>query len=127
MKRLSIVTAAVALFACADATWSFAAPTESARQAAPAAATATPKLPPLPANIKNRKRFIIGVKCDAPPFGYINVQGKNAGFDVEIARWFSRYAFGRDNRVTFECAPTAVRAASRADGRTGRRTLPDAA
>ena len=37
------------------------------------------------------------------------MQGKNAGFDVEIARWFSRYAFGRDNRVTFECAPTPTR------------------
>ena len=109
MKRLSIVTAAVALIALAVATWSIAAPAESAREVAPAAATATPKLPPLPANIKSRKRFIIGVKCDAPPFGYINVQGRNAGFDVEIARWFSRYAFGRDNRVTFECAPTAVR------------------
>jgi polar amino acid transport system substrate-binding protein len=29
--------------------------------------------------------------------------------DVEVARWFSRYAFGRDNRVTFECAPTPAR------------------
>ena len=109
MKRLSIVTAGVALIAAVVATWSLAAPAESVRQAGPAAATAAPKLPPLPANIKSRKRFIIGVKCDAPPFGYINVQGRNAGFDVEIARWFSRYAFGRDNRVTFECAPTAVR------------------
>ena len=37
-------------------------------------------------NIKQRKRWNIGVKCDAPPFGYINVQGRNAGFDVEIAK-----------------------------------------
>ena len=58
------------------------------------------KLPALPSNIKARKRFLIGVKCDAPPFGYINVRGENAGFDVEVARWFSRYAFGRPNRVT---------------------------
>jgi polar amino acid transport system substrate-binding protein len=109
MKRLSIVTAAVALLAAAVATWSLAAPAESAREAVPAAAAAKPKLPALPANIKARKRWIIGVKCDAPPFGYINVQGKNAGFDVEIAKWFSRYAFGRDSRVTFECAPTPTR------------------
>ena len=53
------------------------------------------KLPPLPADIKSRNRFIIGVKCDVPPFGYIDVQGKNAGFDVEVGRWFARYAFGR--------------------------------
>jgi polar amino acid transport system substrate-binding protein len=44
-----------------------------------------------------------------PPFGYINVRGQNAGFDVEIARWFSRYAFGRGDRVNFICAPTPTR------------------
>src|ERR687897_2068645 len=106
MKRLLIVTAALGLLAALAASWSLAAPTESARKAAPAA---TPKLPALPAEVKERKRWIVGVKCDAPPFGYINVQGQNAGFDVEIARWFSRYAFGRPNRVTFECAPTPTR------------------
>jgi polar amino acid transport system substrate-binding protein len=107
MKRLLIATAGVALLAALAATWSLAAPAESARQVSPAAEAAT--LPRLPANIRERGRFIIGVKCDAPPFGYINVQGRNAGFDVEVARWFARYAFGRENRVTFECAPTAVR------------------
>ena len=66
-------------------------------------------LPKLPANIKERQRFIVGVKCDAPPFGYIDVQGKNAGFDVEIAKWFARYAFGRETRVSYICAPTPAR------------------
>ena len=37
------------------------------------------------------------------------MQGKNAGFDVEIARWFARYAFGREQRVSFFCAPTPAR------------------
>ena len=66
-------------------------PRSDRAQRAPAAT----KLPPLPANIKSRNRWIIGVKCDVPPFGYIDVKGKNAGFDVEVARWFARYAFGR--------------------------------
>jgi len=66
-------------------------------------------LPALPPEVKARKRWIIGVKCDVPPFGYINVQGKNAGFDVEIGHWFARYAFGKSNRVGFTCAPTAAR------------------
>ena len=110
MKRVSIVTAAAALLAAVAATWSFAAPAESVRTTAPAAnAGKAATLPALPANIKERKRWIIGVKCDAPPFGYINVQGNNAGFDVEIAKWFSRYAFGRESRVTYLCAPTTVR------------------
>ena len=68
------------------------------------------RLPPLPSEVRDRKRWIIGVKCDSPPFGYIDVRGNNAGFDVDVARQFSRYAFGnRSNRVTFECAPTASR------------------
>ena len=49
------------------------------------------------------------MKCDAPPFGYINVQGQNAGFDVEIAKWFARFAFGRESRVSYICAPTPAR------------------
>jgi polar amino acid transport system substrate-binding protein len=109
MKRLSIAVVVAALAAAVIAAWALAAPSSSARHAVPAAKVAAPKLPALPANIKERKRWIIGVKCDAPPFGYIDVRGSNAGFDVEIARWFSRYAFGRENRVTFTCAPTATR------------------
>jgi polar amino acid transport system substrate-binding protein len=69
-------------------------------------------LPPLPAEVRQRKRWNIAVKCDSPPFGYIDVQGRNAGFDVEIARWFSRFAFGRSNRVSFTCITTPAREAS---------------
>src|SRR6266540_7069587 len=105
MKRLIGAAAAAAFLATAFAAWSVAAPTGAA---VPSAAAAT-KLPPLPANIKARKRWIVGVKCDAPPFGYINVKGQNAGFDVEIAHWFARFAFGRANRVSFICAPTPSR------------------
>ncbi len=53
-----------------------------------------PVLPKLPAEIAARKRLIVGVKCDTPPFGYLDVRGKNAGVDVEIAKQFARYAFG---------------------------------
>jgi polar amino acid transport system substrate-binding protein len=93
MKRLVMAVVAVAIAAAAFAAWGLAAPTGSATTAAPTAKK--PKLPPLPAEVKARKRWVVGVKCDAPPFGYINVQGKNAGFDVEVARWFSRYDFSR--------------------------------
>jgi polar amino acid transport system substrate-binding protein len=66
-------------------------------------------LPGLPAEVRSRGRWVIGVKCDSPPFGYINVRGDNAGFDIDIARQFARYAFGNASRVNFECAPTASR------------------
>jgi polar amino acid transport system substrate-binding protein len=105
MKRLLVVVATLGLAAAALTAWSAAAPSApDARQAA-----AKTKLPPLPANIKARGRWNIGVKCDVPPFGYINVKGQNAGFDVEIAHWFARYAFGKASRVNFTCAPTPAR------------------
>ena len=74
----------------------------SARETEPYAAEQA-KLPPLPAEVKERKRWNIAVKCDTPPFGYIGARSQHAGFDVEIARWFARFAFGKSNRVTFTC------------------------
>ena len=41
--------------------------------------------------------------------GYIDVRGHKQGFDIEIAKWFARYAFGKANRVSFVCAPTPAR------------------
>lgn len=91
--------------------------------AQPAATTGTEQaeaaqaLPPLPAEVRARKRWNIAVKCDSPPFGYIDVQGRHAGFDVEIARWFARFAFGRANRVSFTCITTPAREAALQTGR----------
>ncbi len=106
MKRILLATAGVAVVAVFAATIGFAQPTATTGAAS---AEATAPLPKLPADIASRKRFIIGVKCDTPPFGYTDVRGKNAGVDVEIAKWFARYAFGREQRLTFVCAPTATR------------------
>jgi polar amino acid transport system substrate-binding protein len=114
MKRKAIVLAALAVLGAAVAAWG-SAPAGSKTALSPAPAqkpqqkAAKPKLPPLPAAVRQRKRWIVGVKCDSPPFGYIDIRGQNAGFDVDIARAFSRFAFGRTNRVSFECAPTAAR------------------
>src|SRR5215210_4097181 len=105
MKRMLFATLGVALIAVFAATLGLA---QRSSTTGPTRAEAT-KLPPLPAAVKSRNRFIVGVKCDVPPFGYTDVKGKNQGFDVEIGRWFARYAFGRAQRVTFVCAPTALR------------------
>ena len=111
MKRLIAVTAVLALAAAVVTALGVAATSAGTGPEAVSAPTAkqAARLPALPANIRQRKRWLIGVKCDAPPFGYINVRGQNAGFDVEIARWFARYAFGRPTRVSFICAPTPAR------------------
>ena len=104
MRRVSIVVLASALAGVMLATWGGAA---SAREAGPSASAQ--KLPPLPANIKSRGFFNIAVKCDSPPFGYIDVRGRNAGFDVEIARRFAAFAFGKRNRARLSCVTTPAR------------------
>jgi polar amino acid transport system substrate-binding protein len=112
MKRILLATMGVAVLAVAAATVGLAQPAEQS-----GATRAEATLPKLPADIAARKRFIVGVKCDTPPFGYLDVRGKNAGVDVEIAKWFARYAFGREQRLTFVCAPTAVREPLLTNGR----------
>jgi polar amino acid transport system substrate-binding protein len=115
MKRIILATAAMAVLAVVAATMGSAQPTATTGPAEVEAANVT--LPKLPADIANRKRFIVGVKCDTPPFGYLDVRGKNAGVDVEIAKWFARYAFGREQRLSFVCAPTALREPLLTNGR----------
>ena len=106
-KMLVLAVLGVALVAAVAATMGSAQTTAATGTAQ--AAKAARALPPLPAEVRQRKRWNIGVKCDSPPFGYIDVTGKNAGFDIEIAKWFSRFAFGRSNRVTFTCVTTPAR------------------
>jgi polar amino acid transport system substrate-binding protein len=120
MKRILLATAGVAVVAVFAATIGAAQPAETdgvAQAEATQTTQGTQALPPLPAEVRQRKRWNIAVKCDSPPFGYIDVQGKNAGFDVEIAKWFSRFAFGRANRVTFSCITTPAREAALQTGR----------
>jgi polar amino acid transport system substrate-binding protein len=116
MRRLVIVIAITALAGAALAAWGGVA---LAGESGPNVALATDQagLPPLPADIKERKRLNIAVKCDSPPFGYIGARSQNAGFDVEIARWFSRYAFGKSNRVTYTCVTTPAREPALTTGR----------
>jgi polar amino acid transport system substrate-binding protein len=108
MRRLVVVLSATALAGVLLAAWGT---TASAREQGPSEATGAEqrRLPPLPAEIRSRGRFNIAIKCDSPPFGYIDYRGRNAGFDVEIARWFSRFAFGRSNRLNLTCVTTPAR------------------
>src|ERR671933_2027747 len=109
MKRLllasTLVAALVAAVVASGATIPAAHTPSAARQAKPK----KKRLPPLPAEVRSRHRWVIGVKCDFPPFGYITVQGKHAGYDVEVAQRFAQLAFGKKNRVNFVCVTTPSR------------------
>ena len=51
--------------------------------------------------IQERDQIIIGVKTDAPPFGYLDVNGKNIGFDIDLAKLITRRILGDENKVVF--------------------------
>ena len=119
MKRLTLAVLAAALVAASVAAFAGAGLQPAAAPSVePAAAEAKKKrLPRLPADIRRRGHIRVGVKCDAPPFGYIDIRQRNAGFDVDIARTFAGMAFGRTRAVRFECAPTPTREALITSGR----------
>ncbi len=51
----------------------------------------------------------IGVFSDKPPFGYLDAQGKNQGFDVEIAKHVAKDLLGDENKVEFVLTEAANR------------------
>ncbi len=106
MKKLALATVLTAFVAATIAAWGLAARTGTAQSGTAVQAATFPKLP---ANITSRHRFLIGVKCDFPPFGFIDVKGHNDGYDVQVARRFAELAFGKINRVSLTCVTTPSR------------------
>ncbi len=117
MKRLVVLTALIGLLTAAAATLGTAAPAGPAGPAAAGKLPAKPKLPALPAAVKSRGKWLIGVKCDTPPFGWQDTSGRNRGYDVEVARQFAKWAFGSASKVDFTCTTTASRIGTLTAGR----------
>jgi polar amino acid transport system substrate-binding protein len=124
MKRIALVAVAMVLVAAVFAAFGAASPGgDVARTAAPLAKpkpkkkVVKPKLPALPGAVKSRKRWEIGVKCDFPPFGFIDVRGNNDGYDVQVARRFAQLAFGNKSKVHFTCVTTPSRIPTLMSGR----------
>jgi polar amino acid transport system substrate-binding protein len=106
MKKFVIATVAAVLAAVVFTALSVAAPWGGS---AKAKADVASRLPALPTEVKQRGRWKIGVKCDFPPFGYINRQNKIAGYDVDVARRFAELAFGKRTRISLTCVTTPSR------------------
>jgi polar amino acid transport system substrate-binding protein len=106
VKNFVIATVVAVLAAVVFTALSVAAPWSGSAKAKADAATA---LPALPTEVKQRGRWKIGVKCDFPPFGYINRQNKIAGYDVDVARRFAELAFGKRTRISLTCVTTPSR------------------
>src|SRR4029453_7322785 len=108
MKRLIGVTILVGALIAAVAAQGSAVPSRSAGPAV-TRLPPKPKLPALPAAVKSRGKWQIGVKCDTPPFGWQDTSGRNRGYDVEVARQFAQWAFGSRAKVDLTCVTTASR------------------
>src|SRR3954453_8008596 len=113
MRRITVVAASLLLAAAVFTELGMSSPDgQLVRAAAPLAKPkkpAKPKLPPLPSAVKSRKHWEIGVKCDFPPFGFIDVRGHNDGYAVRGAKRFGQLGFGSKKKVNFPCVPPPSR------------------
>lgn len=61
--------------------------------------------------IKKRGTIKIGVFSDKAPFGYVDSDGKNQGFDVYVAKRFAKDLLGDESKVEFVLVDAASRVA----------------
>ena len=68
-----------------------------------------PELVDTLSEIKQKDVITIGVKIDTPPFGYVDKQGQNIGFDVDLAKLIAKNILGDENKINFIPVNTANR------------------
>lgn len=64
---------------------------------------------PLPDELKSAGVLKVGVKCDYPPFGFVDSSGKTVGFDIDFARELATLAFGSPSALQTQCLTSADR------------------
>ena len=61
------------------------------------------------AKIKERGYVRVGVFSDKPPFGYVDKEGKNQGYDIYSAKRIAKDLLGDESKVKFELVEAAGR------------------
>ena len=59
--------------------------------------------------IKEKDVLIVGVKVDTPPFGFVDKNNKNTGFDVELAKIIAEKILGDSKKLIFVPVNTSNR------------------
>ncbi|MFC6053152.1 glutamine-binding protein [Acinetobacter sp. Ac_877] len=59
--------------------------------------------------IKKNDVIRVGVFADNPPFGYVDSQGKNQGFDIAIAKHIAKDLLGDENKIEYVVTEAANR------------------
>jgi polar amino acid transport system substrate-binding protein len=85
--------------------------------AAGAPPSAAQGLPPVPEAIKKQGLLRVGVKCDYPPDGYLDAQGRPQGVEVSLAKQIAAYAFESPDKVELACVTAANRIPSLQGGK----------
>ncbi len=49
--------------------------------------------------VMGRGTLIVGVREDFPPLGYLDANGKNTGFEVDLARYMARQLLGDESKL----------------------------
>lgn len=53
------------------------------------------------ANVIKRDKLIVGVRDDAPPFGFKDEKGNLVGYDIDLAKIIAKDILGNENKVEF--------------------------
>ncbi len=64
---------------------------------------------PLPQEVSSKGTLTVGVACDYPPFGAVDVSGQHAGYDVAVAHTLAQDAFGDPGKAGFTCVTPSNR------------------
>ncbi len=51
--------------------------------------------------VKERGKLIVGIRNDYVPFGYLDPNGKNVGFEVDLARAVAKDMFGSETAIEY--------------------------
>lgn len=75
--------------------------TSNSSNKSPDSNQANSNLPALPDYIKKKGKLVIGVKVDFPPYGSMDANGKNVGYDIDFAKKLAEFAFGDADAIEF--------------------------
>ena len=52
-------------------------------------------------SVKEKGILVVGIKTDTPPFGYLDKNNKNIGFDVDLAKLTAKHILGDAGKISF--------------------------
>ncbi|WGF87398.1 transporter substrate-binding domain-containing protein [Marinivivus vitaminiproducens] len=77
----------------------------------------SPELPAAPQWLTDADVLRVGVKCDYPPDGYLDMSGVPQGVEVSLARQIAEYALGDQDKAELSCVTAANRIPALTGGR----------